>query len=362
MSPLPAASWRALGTTATVVVDAPGAGALATARAEVERELAAIDRACSRFRDDSELTAVNAAAGRPVAVGPLLWEAVLVALRAARGTAGAVDPTLGAELRRAGYDRDFAQLTPVHGVAAQRTGATAMAARERAGRARRPPARWRDVELDRAARTVRVPRGVELDLGATAKALAADRAARAAYARARCGVLVSLGGDVAVAGPAPADGWAIHVTDDHAAGPGAFGETVAIRVGGLATSGTTVRRWRARGGAEHHHILDPRTGSPAAVVWRTATVAAASCVDANVASTAAIVRGANAPAWLLHHRLPARLVALDGRVLHVGAWPLPGDDADPAPSAPAGAGRSDLAGEAPSAAARVAAAPTETAA
>jgi len=338
MSALAAASWRALGTTATVVIDAPGSGpvALASARAEVERELAAIDRACSRFRDDSELTAVNAAAGHPVAVGPLLWEAVLVALRAARGTAGAVDPTLGAELRRAGYDRDFAALAPARGA---QTEPGTPAARAPAGRARRPPARWRDVALDRAARTVRVPRGVALDLGATAKALAADRAARAAHARAGCGVLVSLGGDVAVAGPAPADGWAIHVCDDHAAGPEAFGETVAIRAGGLATSGTTVRRWRARGGAEHHHILDPRTGEPAAVVWRTATVAAASCVDANVASTAAIVRGADAPAWLLHHRLPARLVALDGRVLHVGAWPHAAEeDAEPAtrrPAAPA---------------------------
>lgn len=319
MSAAPTASWRALGTTATVVVDAGGAAALPTARAAVERELGAIDRAASRFRADSELSAVNAGGGSPVAVSPLLWEAVQAGLHAARGTAGAVDPTLGAELRRAGYDRDFAALEPPRGALTARSGATA--ARARAGRARRPPARWREVELDPAARTVRVPAGVELDLGATAKALAADRSARAAHAAAGCGVLVSLGGDVAVAGPAPADGWAIRVTDDHAAGPEALGETVAIRSGGLATSGTTVRRWRARRGAEHHHILDPRTGAPAAVVWRTATVAAASCVDANVASTAAIVRGADAPAWLLHLRLPARLVALDGRVLHVGAWP-----------------------------------------
>src|SRR5262249_32286016 len=78
-----------------------------------------------------------------------------------------------------------------------------------------------------------------------------------------------------VAGPAPADGWAIHVTDDHAAGAEASGETIAIRSGGLATSGTNVRRWRARGGAEHHHIVDPRSGGPAAAAWRTATVAAA---------------------------------------------------------------------------------------
>jgi FAD:protein FMN transferase len=161
---------------------------------------------------------------------------------------------------------------------------------------------------------------VAIDLGATAKALAADRAAHAAHEAAGCGVLVSLGGDVAVAGPAPRDGWAVRVMEDHAGPQEAAGQTIAIRSGGLATSGTTVRRWRA-GGVPRHHILDPRTGEPAAVTWRTASVAAASCVDANTASTAAIVRGADAAPWLLRHGLPARLVAARGRVLLVGAWP-----------------------------------------
>ena len=174
-----------------------------------------------------------------------------------------------------------------------------------------------------------LPAGVALDLGATAKALAADRAARAARHAAGCGVLVSLGGDIAVAGPAPGDGWAIRVTEDHAAPESAAGQTITIRSGGLATSGTTVRRWRAQG-AERHHILDPRSGRPAAVVWRTASVAAASCVDANTASTAAIVRGADAAPWLLRHRLPARLVSAHGRVLLLGGWPR--RDAAPVPS------------------------------
>jgi thiamine biosynthesis lipoprotein len=319
------ASWRTLGTTATVVVT--DAAALEPARAVVVAELDAIDRACSRFRPDSELTVANAAAGRPVFIGPLLAEAITVALRAARTSGGAVDPTLGAELRRAGYDRDFAALAaaPAHERSPAAAGEPAPAAT-----ARRRPA-WHAVELDEARGVVQVPRGVELDLGATAKALAADRAAAAAQRRTGGGVLVSLGGDVAVAGPPPADGWAIRVTDDHAGPPDAAGQTVAIATGGLATSGTTVRRWR-RDGRAHHHILDPRTGRPAAVVWRTASVAASSCVEANVASTAAIVRGAEAAPWLLHHGLPARLVALDGRVLHVGAWPRDGSGARRGPA------------------------------
>ncbi len=155
-----------------------------------------------------------------------------------------------------------------------------------------------------------------LDLGATAKALASDRAADAAARAAGCGVLVSLGGDVAVRGPAPGDGWPIGVADDHRArGPV---PTVLVRGGGLATSSTTQRRWR-RGGQVVHHILDPRTGLPPEPVWRTVSVAAASCVAANTFSTAAIVWGAEAPDRL--RGVPARLVGEDGDVVTTGGWP-----------------------------------------
>jgi thiamine biosynthesis lipoprotein len=178
---------------------------------------------------------------------------------------------------------------------------------------------WRCVEVDERERVVRLPPGVELDLGATAKALAADRAAAAGAAAAGAGVLVSLGGDVAVAGPPPEGGWPILVADDHArldeAGP-----TVAIESGGLATSGTAVRRWRA-GGAVLHHLIDPRTGRPAVSPWRTVSVAGASCVDANIASTAAVVLGDAAPEWLGERRLPARLVSTAGDVALVAGWP-----------------------------------------
>jgi len=183
-----------------------------------------------------------------------------------------------------------------------------------------PAAGWRAIRVDRATGTVVVPPRVEIDLGATAKALCADRSARAASAATGAGVLVNLGGDLAVAGDPPADGWSILVTDDHRSRSGAEGQTVAIRGGGLATSSTTVRRWRS-GGAEHHHILDPRSGLPAEEVWRTVSVAAGSCVDANTASTAAIVRGREAIPWLEHADLPARLVALDGSVAYTGGWP-----------------------------------------
>jgi thiamine biosynthesis lipoprotein len=179
---------------------------------------------------------------------------------------------------------------------------------------------WEQVELSDEPRAVMIPAGMRLDLGATAKALAADRAAAAVSAATGAGVLVSLGGDIATAGPSPAGGWQIHVTDDHRASPSAPGQTVAIAGGALATSSTTARRWR-RAGEEMHHILDPHTGLPTRGPWRTVSVTAATCVDANTASTAAIVLGRRAPDWLVDHGLAARLVRANGEIELIGGWP-----------------------------------------
>jgi FAD:protein FMN transferase len=138
-------------------------------------------------------------------------------------------------------------------------------------------------------------------------------------------VLVGIGGDMAIAGAAPDTGWRIRVTDDHRAGLESPGQWITVRSGGLATSSTTTRRWYA--GAESvHHVLDPATGASAAVVWRTASVTAASCLDANIAATATIVRGEGAVSWLESLGLPSRLVRADGTVLHVAGWPAESDD------------------------------------
>jgi thiamine biosynthesis lipoprotein len=285
-----------------VVVTDPGW--LAQARTAVEDELARVDAACSRFRDDSELTRLNRAHGAPVRVSPLLFEAIECALRAAAATGGSVDPTVGAAMDAIGYDRDFDAISPD-------------------GPPIRPVAAggWRAVRLDNDSLTVELPAGTRLDLGSTAKAWAADRAAAQAAAATGpgVGVLVSLGGDVAVVG-APAAGWPVAIADDHSEEYAAGQTTVSVSAGGLATSSTTVRRWR-RAGRAVHHIVDPASGLPADTPWRTVSVAAASCADANAASTAAIVRGSEAPEWLEAAGLPARLVALDGSVLTVGGWP-----------------------------------------
>ena len=300
-------TFSALGTSASLLVTHPGS--LDEAYGLLAGELLAVDVACSRFRPDSELWQVNHARGRPVQVSPLLAQAVAVALTAARITDGDVDPTCGNSLARLGYDRDFAQ------------------ARRQTSGLDQPPTpagRWQEVELDRGRRVIRVPEGVMLDLGATAKALAADRAAALISATVGCGVLVNLGGDIRVAGAAPADGWRVGILDDLVfAADSAQAEpsqTVMIRDGGLATSSTLARAWQ-RGGTRLHHIIVPGTGLPADSCWRTVSVAAATCVDANTASTAAILRGERAAQWLDGLRLPSRLVHHDGTTIMVGGWP-----------------------------------------
>ncbi len=298
----------ALGTPVRIVVTDPTW--LEQARALLESELAGIDAACSRFRQDSELVELSTAGGRPVRVSPLLAEAVGVALRAARLTDGAVDPTVGAAMEAIGYDRTFAD------VDADGPGLTIVV---------RSVPGWRAVHLDKATRMLTVPADVHLDLGATAKALAADRSAAIIGDALPCGVLISLGGDLAIAGPVPDGGWAVRVQDlpglpDEPADADAT--TISLTTGALATSSTAARRW-VRGGQVLHHLLDPRTGLPARSPWRTVSVAAATCVDANIASTATIVRGQAGLRWLTSLGLPARCVGVDGRVRTLSGWPAP---------------------------------------
>jgi thiamine biosynthesis lipoprotein len=306
---------KALGTSASLLVTDPRSTDRACAL--LREELDAIDRACSRFRPDSELWRVNHAEGRPTRVSALLAEAVDVALAAADVTDGDVDPTCGRSLARLGYDRDFA-------AARQNTSALSQPAVPAVG--------WQAVELDRERREIRIPGDVMLDLGATAKALAADRGAIRIATALNCGVLVNLGGDIRVAGEPPDQGWLVGIVDDRGfddvkvaasparPGPAQHDAVVTIRDGGLATSSPKVRAW-SRGTARLHHIIEPSTGMPVNSCWRTVSAAAATCVDANTASTAAIIRGRRAPGWLAGQHLPARLVGHSGEVVTVAGWP-----------------------------------------
>lgn len=289
--------WQLWSTTARLVVDREDA--LEDALEIAHRELARIDFVASRFRTDSEVNRIAARQPSGVTVSGLLAVLIRRGLEAAQLTGGLVDPTLGRSMNGIGYDRDIRLVLdddrPVRAVVSSRPG-------------------WQSVQV--RGRHLTVPGHLTLDLGATAKAVAADLVANEIARRLGCGVLLSLGGDIATAGPEPADGWHVTVQDI----PGEPAGQVHVRArAAVATSSTLRRRW-LRGGEQMHHILDPRTGRPAAPVWRTVSVAASSCFLANSFATAAIVHGATAPEWLAQ-RAPARLVDQHGRVITVGGWP-----------------------------------------
>jgi thiamine biosynthesis lipoprotein len=289
-------TFEALGTYVYVATRAPAELDHAT---RITRSLLdVIDRTCSRFRVDSDLTRANGRAGRWTDVDPLLVAAVGIAVEAARVTGGLVHPLLGRSLVSLGYDRDLAALNdagPVLPVAAP------------------PLDAWREIGL--ADGELLVPAGTALDLGATGKAFAADLVVAALADELDQPALVSVGGDLTVS---RADGteWPVCVSEH----PGEPGVRIWLESGGLATSSTRVRRWR-RDGASYHHLLDPRTGRPADTPWSTATCLGDSAAGANAASTAAIVLGPEAPAWLDSHQVTARLVAATGEVVLVGGWP-----------------------------------------
>lgn len=264
------------------------AEALPAALDTVKALLRRVDSAASRFRSDSEIAALQRAGGGHVS--PLLADLLRAALEMAERSDGDVVPTLGRDLASLGFGplEAMGSLAEAHRLAAES---------------------WRDVVLD--GHDVTLPRGVVLDLGASAKAAAADMAAREVHGRLGTSVLVSLGGDIATAGDAA---WEVLVQDL----PGDPATQVSLTGGwAMATSSTQKRRQ----GSGVHHILDPWTALPAPAVWRSATVAAPDCLSANMASTSAIVRGAGAVARLRELGYPARLVKDDGGVIELGGWP-----------------------------------------
>jgi len=307
-------SWQVWGLAASVVVTDPTR--LEAAVPLARKVLDAVDLACSRFRSDSELVLHRAELEHGTVVTPLLATLMESALAAARWTGGAVDPTLGNDLISLGYDRDFAALRPTHGHQGQ----------EKDPAARRRVPGWQRITLDE--RFLTVPADLTVDLGATAKAVAADMAAARIAVELGCGVLVNLGGDMATAGQGPEewdiDGvhgaagyWQVLVQDT----PADPAQQVSLPAGhGLATSSTAKRRWQ-QAGVQRHHILDPRFGLPVEAVWRSASVAAPTALQANAFSTAAIVKGHAAPDWLRHERVSARLVDRQGRVITTAGWP-----------------------------------------
>jgi FAD:protein FMN transferase len=268
--------FAAMGTEVLIACHGPRAAVLAElGRSEIE----ALERRWTRFDPASELSALNDAAGTgPLQLSPPTFELVQSAIEAWRFTAGYFDPTVGAAMVAAGYDRTYV-LGP--------------AVRPQLGGEPTPgPA---GIAVDETTRTVSLPDGVALDLGGIGKGRAADLVSARLLDAGADGVCVDLGGDLAVAGQPP-DGqaWIIGVDDwgdlgvDHVGGDDA--PTLALARGGVATSATTARRWTADGEAAHH-LIDPATGRPSTSTVRSATVLAGQAMWAEVVAKAALLAG-----------------------------------------------------------------------
>ncbi len=269
----------------------------------VERWMQRVERELSRFRPDSDLSRLNAAAGRPYRAGELLWQVTQQALAWAEATDGVFDPTIGRALAAAGYDRSFETLTHDPHPADDANARTPAPAQ--------PPAAWRDIHLDPATRAITLPPGVQLDLGGVAKGWAADRALN--MLKPLGPAMVDAGGDLAIGDPPPGEaGWPLAIADPLA--PDADLVFLALSNAGLATSGTDHRRWRHRG-QQQHHLIDPQRRRPARTDILTATVIASTAAEADALALMLVVMGLEAAAsWLTAHpHIPALLTLNDGR-------------------------------------------------
>jgi thiamine biosynthesis lipoprotein len=290
--------FRAMGTTISAL---PPQQQAATGIAAVSDLFATWEHTLSRFLSESELSHLNRHAGGSMAVSPLLFQVVTTALAAARATMGLYDPTLREQMVVLGYDRAFTSLPralPPGVVHATPGGA------------------WQCVQVDAARRRLTLPAGSGLDLGGIAKGMAVDAALARLRALGITPALVNAGGDLAVRGSPPDDEqWPIEVPimEGHA--------VVPFHHGALAASGVARRRWR-QGEHLRHHLLDPRSGTPARSGPWSVTVAAATCTQAEVAATAAFVLGRLDGARFLEYRgLAGLLVEENGSSQAVGPWP-----------------------------------------
>ena len=296
--------FPAMGTEVHVLLPADRGDAITSVR-----ELFADWEAClSRFLHGNELSQLNARAGQPVVVSPLLFAVVEASVQAARATGGTFDPTLLHQLVRVGYDRPFTTM------AHTTTPATLPATHGGA---------WRQIALDAGSRTIRLPEGCALDLGGIAKGMAVDAAIDLMGQWDVRAALVSAGGDLRVCGlPPGARAWAVLVDDDVEEG-----QVVRLVRGALATSGVARRAWR-QGETPRHHLIDPQTGEPVENDLREVTVAASSCKEAEAGATAAFVLGSDlGQTFLRRHRLAGRLTRADRTRAFVGAWPSPWPEA-----------------------------------
>ena len=300
---------------------------------EVEQTFQAAHARFTRFEATSELSALNASAGRPFLASPELFEVVELALRFSAQTDGLFNPAILGALEAAGYDRTFEaikrqddSLREPSWTAPSASASTSFSVPSASPHASRTcsrgscpqPAMYLPVirprvALDAARRTITLPAGVRLDLGGIAKGWTAQRAARRISNYGPC--LVDAGGDVMTFGAAPGEaGWRIGVADPF--DPERDVLTLRLINGAVATSGIDRRHWRLDG-VSQHHLIDPRTGQPSESDLITVTVMAPTTVEAEVYAKAVFLLGAEAGLQFVEEQraVAALLIKRDGHVI-----------------------------------------------
>ncbi len=282
-----------MGTVARVVLVGAAAPPVDGVVAELER----LERMWSRFRADSELGRLNAGDGHPTLVSRPTAMLLERAVWAWRRSGGRFDPTVHDAVRAAGYDRTFDELADrsIDAAPPRWTPPGSTPPRSTPPAAGTPVPGCGGVEVDTRLDLVRLPSGVRIDPGAIGKGLAADLVATAAVEQGADAALVSLGGDLRVAGEPPPEGWEIEL-DHHLAEPARLN----LLAGAVATSSTVRRRWRTADGPAHH-VIDPRTGRPSTGPVVACSVLAAEAWWAEALATSLLVGwgGADAEQELL---------------------------------------------------------------
>lgn len=290
-----------------IVVGVTNASYLDSVVHHIQRRFALIDASLSRFRSDSELRILENSNQRCWQVSPLFYKVTDLAIRYAAATDGWFDPTVRDALEAAGYDRTFDDIIT------SGPGPVRQAA---------PAGGWRGILLDPEHLRITLPPATRLDFGGIGKGFAVDDAL-ATLSLQDVGVILSAGGDIGLRGPCPPGGWTCDIALDPEAPVEA---SVSLHKGALATSGLGRRHWQ-HGTTLLHHLIDPHTGMPGHVTWRYVTVAASTCVAAEVAAKVAWLRGAEGPAWLNSLSLPGRFARSNGSALITHNWPVEGSAA-----------------------------------
>ncbi len=302
-------TFDAMGSHVRLLIDEPGPGLPpAAVAAERAREFVrSFDAALSRFKPESELSALNLDGRERVPVSALLRRAVRAGLAAAARSDGLVDPTLLGAIEAAGYTSSRAGMSGIPLVEALPQ------APPRRPAAASPEGLWRRFEVDDDAGEIVRPPGLGFDTGGTGKGLAADLVAASLRGYPR--FIVDCGGDIRIGG-ANALAYPYEVFVEHPL-TGERAYVVRLGSGGVATSGLNVRIWRRTDGGYSHHLLDPATGEPAWTGLVGATALADTALEAETLSKAALLSGPARARELLADR--GGLVVHDnGRVELVG--------------------------------------------